>query len=71
MRQYRFGGTPWIVIIDKKGVVRYNDFHISVKDASKLINALKLEKVPAAKAKTTRTKTTTRTKAKTTIKAKK
>ena len=71
MRQYRSGGTPWIVIIDKKGVVRYNDFHISVKDASKLINALKLEKVPAAKAKTTRTKTTTRTKAKTTIKAKK
>ena len=71
MRQSRSGGTPWIVIIDKKGVVRYNDFHISVKDASKLINALKLEKVPAAKAKTTRTKTTTRTKAKTTIKAKK
>lgn len=43
MQKYRSGGTPWVVIIDKQGVVRYNDFHISVEDATKLINSLKLE----------------------------
>lgn len=28
MRQYRSGGTPWVVIIDPEGRVVYNDFHI-------------------------------------------
>ncbi len=28
MRQYRSGGTPWVVIIDPTGVVVYNDFHV-------------------------------------------
>ncbi|MFQ5707888.1 MAG: redoxin domain-containing protein [bacterium] len=45
MRNYRTGGTPWIVIIDKKGVVRYNDFHIYPQMAIQLIQ--KLKKVPA------------------------
>ena len=28
MRRYRTGGTPWVIIIDKKGVVQFNDFHV-------------------------------------------
>lgn len=30
MREYRTGGTPWVVIIDPNGMVVYNDFHIDV-----------------------------------------
>lgn len=30
MRQYRTGGTPWVVIIDPRGVVVFNDFHVNV-----------------------------------------
>jgi hypothetical protein len=37
MRRYRSGGTPWVVIIDPKGSVVYNDFHIKTKLAVKLI----------------------------------
>ncbi len=37
MARYRTGGTPWVVIIDRDGVVRYNDFHIGVVQADKLI----------------------------------
>jgi len=43
MGRYRTGGTPWSVIIDKEGVVRFNDFFIEVDDAEKLINELRLE----------------------------
>ncbi|MCH9023970.1 MAG: TlpA family protein disulfide reductase [candidate division Zixibacteria bacterium] len=38
MRDYRTGGTPWTVIIDQKGVVQYNDFHIKVAQATDLID---------------------------------
>ena len=41
MQNYRTGGTPWTIIIDKNGVVRYNDFHITAEAASKLIRKLK------------------------------
>ncbi|MCH8872603.1 TlpA family protein disulfide reductase [candidate division KSB1 bacterium] len=41
MASYRTGGTPWTIIIDKQGVVRYNDFHIYPNDAAKLIEHLK------------------------------
>jgi len=41
MRKYRTGGTPWTVIIDRDGVVRYNDFHINHNDAISIINNLK------------------------------
>ena len=44
MRRYRSGGTPWIVIVDKKGVVRFNGFHIRPSGAVGLINSLKREK---------------------------
>ena len=39
MARYRSGGTPWVVIIDRDGVVRYNDFHVGVDQADKLIRA--------------------------------
>ena len=40
MRDYRTGGTPWTVIIDQNGVVKYNDFHIKVAQATDLIDKL-------------------------------
>lgn len=43
MKSYRTGGTPWTIIIDKKGIVRYNDFHITQDKANKLIEKLKAE----------------------------
>ncbi len=41
MKNYRTGGTPWTIIVDKDGIVRYNDFHIEVAQAIRLINKLK------------------------------
>ena len=41
MRTYRTGDTPWTIIIDRDGVVRYNDFHVKPKAAISLINKLK------------------------------
>jgi hypothetical protein len=41
MRAYRTGGTPWTIIIDRDGVVRYNDFRVKPKAAISLINKLK------------------------------
>ncbi len=40
MGLYRTGGTPWVVIIDRSGVVRFNDFHISVSQATGMIEQL-------------------------------
>ena len=40
MTRYRSGGTPWVVIIDRDGVVRYNDFHIGVEAAEKLLHTV-------------------------------
>ena len=40
MRRYRTGGTPWTVIIDRKGIVRFNDFHIRPDSAVALIDRL-------------------------------
>ena len=42
MRNYRTGGTPWTVIIDPDGQVRFNGFHITEEDAVQLIDALKV-----------------------------
>ena len=41
MEAYQTRGTPWTVIIDPDGKVRYSDFHISVKEASRIIDHLK------------------------------
>jgi thiol-disulfide isomerase/thioredoxin len=40
MRRYRSGGTPWTVIIDKKGTVRFNGFRLQVKQGEELLNML-------------------------------
>ena len=40
MRSYRTGGTPWTIIIDRDGVVRYNDFHITPEQGKKVIDTL-------------------------------
>ncbi len=40
MRAYRSRGTPWTVIIDPRGRVVYNDFHIGVDQARALIDRL-------------------------------
>jgi len=47
MSDYRTGGTPWTVIIDHDGVVRFNDFHITPDRAERLINQLREERVEA------------------------
>ncbi len=39
MARYRSGGTPWVVIIDRDGVVRYNGFHVGVDQADRLVRA--------------------------------
>ena len=43
MKQYRSGGTPWTVIIDTKGTVVYNHFHIEPSQATAIINQLLAE----------------------------
>ena len=40
MRDYRSGGTPWTVIIDRKGEVIFNNFHIEAPQAVALIERL-------------------------------
>lgn len=44
MQKYRSGGTPWVVVIDKSGKVRYNEFHIQPAKAKQLIERLKSER---------------------------
>ncbi len=41
MKNYRTGGTPWTIIIDRKGIVRFNDFFIAPEDAIAQIEKLK------------------------------
>jgi len=41
MKSYRTGGTPWTIIIDRKGIARFNDFHITPKEAIARIDKLK------------------------------
>jgi thiol-disulfide isomerase/thioredoxin len=40
MRAYRSGGTPWTVLIDKQGIVRFNGFRLQVKQGKDLLNML-------------------------------
>ena len=40
MRNYRTGGTPWIIVIEPGGTVAYNDYHI---DGDRFIDLLKKE----------------------------
>ncbi len=41
MRRYRTGGTPWVIIIDKLGIVRFNDFHVPAQRARAIIDRLR------------------------------
>ena len=43
MRNYKSGGTPWTVIVDKNGMVRFNDFHADVNDIIEYMDVLKKE----------------------------
>ena len=43
MRRYRTGGTPWVIIIDKSGIVRFNDFHVPAQRARAIIDKLRGE----------------------------
>jgi thiol-disulfide isomerase/thioredoxin len=43
MRAYKTRGTPWTIIVDKKGIIRHGGFHITPDDAAKLIEKLKAE----------------------------
>ena len=41
MQRYRTGGTPWTIVIDRQGIVRYNDFHAEAYQMTDLINRLR------------------------------
>lgn len=40
MTKYQTRGTPWVIIIDKKGEVRYSQFHIETAEANSLLKDL-------------------------------
>ena len=40
MKRYRSRGTPWTVVIDRKGIVRFNAFHLETDSAVSLIDEL-------------------------------
>ena len=43
MANYRSGGTPWTIVMDRNGVVRYDDFHITPDRGQSLIEKLRKE----------------------------
>ena len=43
MRRYRSGGTPWTVVIDKKGIVRFNAFRLPEKIGEEILTTLLAE----------------------------
>lgn len=43
MNSYRTRGTPWTILVDRNGIVRFNDFHITPKNATALMMSLKAE----------------------------
>lgn len=40
MHHYRTGGTPWFIIIDKEGMVVFNNYHIDVEKTIDLLEGL-------------------------------
>jgi hypothetical protein len=38
---YKARGTPWVVIIDKSGMIRFNNFYLKPEKAMQLIEGLK------------------------------
>lgn len=47
-RDYKAMGTPWTVVIDARGIVRADGFHIAPDAASRLIETLRAEARSAA-----------------------
>lgn len=43
MRNYNTGGTPWTIVIDKKGIVRFNGFHLPTGELIMLIDDLRAQ----------------------------
>lgn len=41
MYYYRTGGTPWFILIDQKGTVVFNDFHLNTDEAIKFLKTIK------------------------------
>ena len=46
--RYRTGGTPWMVLIDREGTVRYNAISIGPDCASRLIREMLAEREPGS-----------------------
>ena len=40
MRRYRSRGTPWTVVIDREGLVRFNNYHLDTDAGIRLIDSL-------------------------------
>jgi thiol-disulfide isomerase/thioredoxin len=45
MDRYETGGTPWVIVIDKGGIVRYSDFQLHEDLAMSMIDRFKAEKL--------------------------
>ena len=45
MTHYLTGGTPWTILIDLDGVVRFNDFHIQTRIAKEMIESMLIKRV--------------------------
>ena len=41
MYRYKSRGTPWVVIIDKSGMIRFSNFHLEPHQSRALIEELK------------------------------
>jgi len=41
--KYEARGTPWVIIIDKSGMIRFSNFHLKPARSKKLIEELKRE----------------------------
>jgi len=45
-QNYKALGTPWFVVLDKQGIVRYNDSSLPVEEAIEMVGEIKAEKQP-------------------------
>ncbi|MHC4942569.1 MAG: peroxiredoxin family protein [Planctomycetota bacterium] len=55
MQRFRTGGTPWTILIDKKGVVRFNGFRLSFEEAMIRVDALRKETTAVSEERAIRT----------------
>jgi len=40
MDTYKTGGTPWVTIVDKKGIIRYSNFQITLMNVVNMLETL-------------------------------